>query len=361
MIRRQRRSARLRLGTIAWLGLALLFAVTLAGCQSPGALPGNLNAPPTASRRITIAWIPKALSNPVFELGRQGAIQRAAELSAGGPVEVEVLYVGSVAADAAEQVRVIEDVIAREVDAIAISCNDPTACIDPINKAVAAGIPVMTWDSDSPQSERFTYLGVDNYQAGQAAADLLIRSMGSQGTVAILAGVPGAFNLEERIRGFKDTISFYPGIQVVATAVSNDDINLGVQVVEETMQAHPDLNGWFFVGMWPLFAERGSMTLWEEASLKRGMRTVAFDTLPVELELLRDGYLSGLVGQKYWGWGYDTVQIIYDHLINGQKYPAFINSGMDIVTANNVTAMLRAWETNDFDEPLPDPFNPNPF
>jgi ribose transport system substrate-binding protein len=310
---------------------------------------------PPNRQTLTIAWIPKALNNPVFELGRQGAFQKAAELSADGPVQVEVLYMGSISSDAAEQVHVMEDVIARKVDAIAISCNDPVVCIDPINKAVAAGIPVMTWDADSPQSQRFTYLGVDNYQAGQAAADLLVRAMGQQGDVAILTGVLGAHNLQERVRGFRDGIEPYPDIRVVTTAVSNDDINLGVQVVEETMQTRPHLDGWFFVGMWPLVADRGSMPLWEEAALRGEIKTVAFDTLPVELELLRDGYLSGLVGQKYWGWGYDTIQIVYDHIINGKAYPPFISSGMDIVTRNNVEAMILAWETNDFSQPLPDP------
>jgi ribose transport system substrate-binding protein len=340
-----------------FLILVALLLGTLVVWQIIIKLPGVLPPSETPSRQtLTIAWIPKARDNPVFELGRQGAVQKAAELSASGPIHVEVLYVGSVSADAAQQVQVIEDVIARKVDAIAVSCNDPIACIDPINKAVAAGIPVMTWDSDSPRSQRFTYLGVNNYEAGQAAADLLVRAMGQQGKVAILTGVPGAHNLEERVRGFENGIAPYPDIQVVATTVSNDDINLGVQVVEETMQAHPDLDGWFLVGMWPLVADRGSMPLWEEAALRGDIKTVAFDTLPVELELLHDGYLSGLVGQKYWGWGYDTVQIVYDHVVNGETPPSFISSGMDIVTRNNVAAMLEAWETNDFSQPLPDPY-----
>jgi ribose transport system substrate-binding protein len=180
--------------------------------------------------------------------------------------------------------------------------------------------------------------------------------MGQQGNVAILTGVPGAHNLGERVRGFEDGIASFPGIQVIATVVSNDDINLGVQVVEETMQAHPNLDGWFFAGMWPLVADRGSMPVWEEAALRGDTKTVAFDTLPVELELLRDGYVWGLVGQKYWGWGYDTIQIVYDHVVNDETYPPSISSGIDIVTRNNVAAMLRAWETNDFSQPLPAPW-----
>ncbi|MBN1149325.1 MAG: sugar-binding protein [Anaerolineales bacterium] len=340
---------------IRFAPLLLLLGI-LAACQTPAARFGaNPLATATSQETLTIAWIPKALDNPVFEVGRQGALQKAAELSASGPVRVEVLYVGSVASDAAEQVRVVEDVIARSVDAIAISCNDPTACIDPINRAVEAGIPVMTWDADSPQSKRFTYMGLDNIEAGEAAAKLLVEAMGTQGKVAVLTGVLGAFNLEERIRGFRNGIAAYPDIEIVTTVVTNDDINMGVQALEETMQAYPDLDGWFFAGMWPLFAERGSMPLWETAALKRGMKTVAFDALPVECELLRDGYLSGLIDQKNWGWGYDTIQIVYDHVILGKQFQSFTNSGFNIITRKNVDAMIRAWETNDFSQPLPDP------
>jgi ribose transport system substrate-binding protein len=334
------------------LGFVSLLVVSLVIWQVFSRIPSKALS---RQETITIAWIPKALDNPIFELGHQGAIQKAAELSALGAVQVKVLYVGSVDSDAAEQIRVIEDVIARKVDAIAVSCNDPTACVDPINRAVASGIPVMTWDSDSPESRRFTYLGVDNYMAGQAAASLLVNAIDRQGKIAILTGVPGAWNLEERVRGFKDGLIPYPDIEIVATVVSNDDINLAIQVVEETMQAYPELDGWFFVGMWPLVADRVSMPLWEYSATYKNMKTVAFDTLPVELNLLKDGYLSGLVGQKYWEWGYDTIQTIYDRLILGKEFPQFISSGMDIVTANNVDAMIEAWETNDFSQPLPEP------
>ena len=308
-----------------------------------------------APEQLTFAWIPKALNNPVFEVGRDGAFLKAEELTEETGTDVEVLYVASVASDAAEQASIVEDVIARGVDGIGISCNDPTACEDPINTAIEAGIPTMTWDSDSPDSDRFTYLGVDNYEGGQAAGELLVEFMGEEGQVALLTGVPGAFNLEERIRGFEDYVADYPGIEIVTTVYCNDDINLGVQVVEETMQANPDLDGWFFVGLWPLFADRGSMPLWEEASLD-GMTNIVFDTLPVELEFLQDGYVHGLVGQKYWGWGYDTIQMLYDYIVNDTRYDDFTNSGMDIVTECNVDVMAEMWETSDFTQELPDPY-----
>jgi ribose transport system substrate-binding protein len=305
---------------------------------------------------ITIAWIPKALNNPVFEVGRLGALKKAQELTAKGPYKVNIQYVASVMSDVAEEARVVEDVVSMGVDAIGISCNEPTGMVDPIQKALKAGVEVMTWDSDSPKSGRFTYLGVDNYEGGKAAADLLVKSMGKSGKVALLTGVPGAFNLEERIRGFKDGIKAYPGIQIVKTVACNDDINTGVEVVEETMQSNPDLKGWFFVGLWPLFANRGSMKTWEAASKSGAVKTISFDTLPVELDYMKDGYLAGLVGQKYWGWGYDTVQMIYDKIVSGKTFQTFTNSGMDLVTPKNVAPMAAMWAAMDFTKPLPSPF-----
>lgn len=353
--------------------LAVLFVITIimAAC-APAATPTEAPAPEEPAEeepaappeeepamhpsledgKLVISWIPKALNNPVFEIGKVGAETKAAELTEQGPYEVEVMYTGSVASDMAEQARVMADSVTAGAEAMGVSCNDPTGCIDPINDAISQGLEVMTWDSDAPDSDRFTYLGVDNYEGGMAAGEMLVNYMGEEGQVALLTGVPGAFNLEERIRGFTDYVADYPGIEIVTTVACNDDINLGVQVVEETMQAYPDLDGWFFVGLWPLFAERGSMPLWEAAS-EAGMINIVFDTLPVELEYVQDGLVSGLVGQKYWGWGYDTVQMIYDKIVNGAEYESFTNSGMDLVDACNADVMAEMWETQDFTLELP--------
>lgn len=346
----------------AFAGILVVVSLLLAACApvAPAAPPATAPAGEEAAMTdysalledgvIRIAWIPKALDNPVFELGRRGAEAKAAELTAQGPYQVEILYTASVKSDIAEQAAVMEGVIGQ-VDAIGVSCNEPSGCVDPINKAVAAGLPVMTWDSDSPDSNRFTYLGVDNYEGGVAAAELMMDALPEGGRVAVLTGVPGAANLEARISGFKDTLAG-TNIEIVTTVACDDDIQKGVQVVEETMAAYPDLDGWFFVGLWPLFAGEGAMPKWQEAA-EAGMATVAFDTLPIELEFVQKGLLYGLVGQKYWGWGYDTVQMLYDTIVDGKQFEPFTNSGMDIVTALNVDVMAEMWETMDFTKELP--------
>jgi len=175
---------------------------------------------------------PKASITRSFETGRLGAIQKATELSAAGPVDVEVLYVGPVDSDGAEQARVVDDVVARGVDGIAISCDDPTACIDPINRAVAAGIPVMTWDSDSPTECPLHLYGIGQYQGRPRWSQPVVQAMGNEGKVAILTGVPRRTKHGTRITGFREGLGAYPNIRVIATVVTNDDINLGVQAVE---------------------------------------------------------------------------------------------------------------------------------
>jgi ribose transport system substrate-binding protein len=326
--------------------LPLVTIVLLVACAAPVA---------PVRPKLTLAWVSKSLGNPVFDHGYAGARQKAQELSAAGPYDVELISAAPTTADAVEQTRVLDDLIARRVDGIAVSCNDPIACADPINRAVAAGIPVMTWDSDAPASGRFTFLSIDNYAAGRKAAELLVSAIGGAGKVAIITGVPGGLNLEQRVAGFREVIAGYPAIQIVAEVATGEDISKGVQGVEEVMQAHPDLQGWFFAGMWPLFADQGAMPQWEAATHAGRLKTVCFDTLPFQLNLLRDGYLTALIGQKYWRWGYDSVQILYDRIVERQTFPPFIDTGMDVVTRNNVAAMLSAWERNDFQTPLPPP------
>jgi len=79
---------------------------------------------------------------------------------------------------------------------------------------------------------------------------------------------------------------------------------------------------------------------------------VAYDSLPFEVTLMNQGYLSALIGQKYFGWGYETVSLMYDHLTKGTAASAFIDSGFDVVCPNNAANMLTKWQAADFRTPL---------
>ncbi|MCS7056148.1 MAG: sugar-binding protein, partial [Thermoflexales bacterium] len=306
-------------------------AVALASCAAPppAAAPQQPAQPTTApaagQKPLTFVWSPKAVNNPVFDVARRGAEDKAKELG------ITVEWVGPESADAQKQAELLDAAIARKVDGMGISCNDPDALKPVIDRAMDAGIPVITWDSDSPNSKRITFYSLDNEAAARKAAEIMIELLGdSQNkTYAILTGVPGAQNLEARVRAFRE-VADPAGLQWIATDPCYDDIQKGIEVLENRMTANPDLAGYFMAGAWPLFGDINSMPKFQEAA-KRGMKTVAWDILETELKLLKEGLVHALIGQKFYGWGYDAVGILYDIVVNKKQFPPFVDTGFDLV------------------------------
>lgn len=128
---------------------------------------------------------------------------------AGEELGFEVLWTGTPDTDSAGQVQVIESLIQKGVDGILMSANDPDALKDVINKAMEAGIPVATWDSDSAESNRLFYAGTDNYHLGYACGEKMVElAEGKEDfKVVVLHGTPGASNLETRIDAFEEALA----------------------------------------------------------------------------------------------------------------------------------------------------------
>ncbi len=292
-------------------------------------------------KKLVFAFVPKLLDNPVFQLAWVGAQAAAKDLGEG---KIEIQRFAPVKSDAVEQAQIIESLIEKKVDGIAISVNDADALKEPINKAVDAGIPVVTFDSDAPASKRFAYYGTANAPSGRAMAEALVKHMGTKGNIGILMGTPGAPNLEERKNGILEYLKDYPDIKVVATEFCYDDVNKGVSGMEAVMQAHPELTGWILPGAWALFTPPPGPF----ASKKPGDLTViAIDALPEELEYVRQGYVQVLFGQKLWGWGYESVRMLKEYK-EGKVIQGVIDSGTDVVTKENVEEYAMKWKTMKF-------------
>src|SRR5262249_24046315 len=153
----------------------------------------------------------------------------------------------------------------------------------------------------------------------------LVKRMGAKGNIGILMGTPGAPNLEERRQGILEGLNPYPDIHVVATQYCDDDVNKGVSVIEAAMQAHPDITGWILPGAWALFTPPPGPF----ASKEPGQLTVvSIDALPEELDYVRQGYVQILLGQKLWGWGYESDRILKE-IREGKPSPGVIDSGVD--------------------------------
>jgi ribose transport system substrate-binding protein len=335
--------------------VVLAVALVVLGCGRQGGQPAppasplprlmQGKAPLPSGRKYQFALVPKLLDNPVFQLAREGAEAAAKELGC-----VEVLFHAPERADTAKQIQIIESLIDKKVDGIAISCNQGDALVPVIDKAIAAGIPTITFDSDAPKSKRLTYYGINSFQAGVKQAELLLeawKAMGLKptGKVVIQSGVAGAPNLEERIDGVKSVLSKYPGLKLLETLFCDDDTAKAVGQLKDVLRANPDLKGMILVGGWALFAEAPGPF----EDIKPGkVAAIGFDALPTEWDYVRQGYVYALVAQRCWHWGYESIKILYGLVAEGKKYPSFIDAGLDIVTKSNVEEYARKWQTKQF-------------
>lgn len=305
--------------------LALACAWLLAlGCGSREPAPEKLPEP-IERENVRFAVIPKQLDNPVFEYARIGAMQAAKEL------DVQVLWRGPETYDADRQAEILREFVAQEVDGIAVSCANPDLLRQPIDEAVEAGIPVVTWDSDSPQSKRAVFFGIDDYAAGQIIAEELGELIDGKGTVAVLSGNPESTNLLRRETGVREYLEEkYMDVDLLETVYCDDDVEKAVAAVIDTMTSHPALAGWAMVGGWPLYAKSGLESIDSQVT-----KVAAMDPLPEAWHWMEKEKLQVGIGQKVFAWGRQSVTLLW-RLHNGDTITEardgwFVNSGIDRV------------------------------
>lgn len=311
-------------------GIAM-FALALAASASC-----NRSDPAPAAdapRTLRFAVIPKALDIPVFNYARTGAERTATEL---GNITIEWRAPDS--ADQLRQKEILESFITQRVDGIAISTLNADFLTETINRAVDAGIPVVTWDSDAPKSKRLAFYGVDDFESGRIMGQEAVKLLNGKGTVAIITSA-GATNLQRRLDGIHDVLKTAPGITIVETFDIREDPVRCAEIIATGTRRYPDLGAWLSVGGWPVFT-RNALQAVDPAKTK----VISFDTVESGLDLIRDGKVQVLLGQKYFGWGSESVRLLHD-IINGRP-PAnpIVDSGVDIVTPANVEQYAEEWK-----------------
>ncbi len=318
---------------VIWTAAALLaLGLGVAGC----------NRERSGARPLRFAFIPKALHIPVFDYARIGAERTARRI--GG---IEILWRGPQSTDEIRQKEILESFITQRVDGIAISCLNGDLLTDAIDRAVDAGIPVITWDSDAPRSKRLAFYGVNDVDGGRALGEGLARLLGDKGKVAIITSL-GADNLQKRYEGAVAALRSHPDIDIVETFDVRDDAVRVAEVIASATQRYPDLAGWLSVGGWPVFV-RNALDPVDPAKTK----VVAFDTIPPAPDLLRAGKVQLLVGQKYFGWGEESVRLLKNIVDGHPPAEVFHYSGIDVVTRDNLDAYLRQWHRWETGDGLP--------
>src|SRR6187455_3204828 len=191
--------------------------LTVCLCLTLSACGGTNDAAGTKAHRLRFMVIPKAMDLPVFNYAKVGAERQAKEYG-----NVDILWNGPTSADQLKQKEILESAITQRVDGIAISTLNGDFLTETINKAVDAGIPVVTWDSDAPKSKRIAFYGVDDYAGGRILGEETVRLLGGKGKVAIITSM-GATNLQRRLDGMKESLAKAPGIRIVETYDIKED------------------------------------------------------------------------------------------------------------------------------------------
>ena len=324
------------------MGLMAL-AVFLLGPLACGG-PDDGDGADGGSRTIVIGMVAKSQSNDVFQAAYSGAKAAAREYEAAHPdVKVVIDWRTPPAEDATKQVEAIEALVRAQVDALLVSCTDAATLTPAIDRAAEAGVPVMTFDSDAPDSKRMAFYGSDNADIGRKVMSELADVMGDEGTVAILGGNQSGTNLAARIVATKDELAQHSQMQLLGASggvfYHEETPEKAAEAVATATNANPGINGWAFIGGWPLFTK--DALRWDPGAIK----VVSCDALPPQLDYLRSGHVQTLFAQDCYGWGHKSVNVLLDLVVDGtEPSEAVMVDPLTKVTSENVEEYAKNWE-----------------
>jgi ribose transport system substrate-binding protein len=316
------------------LAFVLVLSIVSAYCGGGEKTPAG--GTPAGGRGLKIAMVAKSSTNPVFLSARTGAEAAAKELSKQHGIPIEIAWLTPPAEDGQVQAQRIAQAVNEGASAVLISCSDAGKVTGAINDAVARGVPVMTFDSDAPQSSRFAFYGVDDLKTGEAVMRELAPLMKEKGKVAILAGNQNAPNLRNRVAGVKQEAAKHPGISIVDTFYHLQTPQDAAAEVIRVQNAYPEVTGWAMIGGWPLFTQ----TLLSDLDPKK-VKIVAVDALPAELAYVDKGLAPVLLAQPTYKWGYVSVQTIVDKVYLHKDVPQIIPMELVKVTKDNLGTWAR--------------------
>lgn len=255
-----------------------------------------------------IGVVPQGQSHLFWQSIHAGAV------AAGRETGVDILWNGPPAeGDFSGQLKVVDAMINRRVDAIALSPADRNAFVGVVERAEREKIPVIIFDTNVDTERITAHVATDNYGGGVLGARRLGQVIGGKGSIGMVACGPGIASTVAREQGFEDTIKKeFPGIKIVDKRYGSTQFAQALQVAENMLTAHPDIDG--------LFASNESTTVGTVQALKprQGkIKMVGFDWSPALEEALKSGVVDSLVVQDPFRIGYESVKLAVEKLNGG--------------------------------------------
>lgn len=264
-----------------------------------------------------IGLVLSTLNNPFFVTLKDGA-QNMADKN-----NCELIILDS-QNDAVKELSNVEDLITQKVDMILINPTDSDAVVNAIKMANKANVPIITLDRGAASGDVVTHIASDNVAGGKIAGEYMIELLGNKGNVAELEGIAGTSAARDRGLGFNEAIA-ESEIQVVAKQVADFDRTKGLSVMENILQAQPDIVG--------VFAHNDEMALGALTAIEasgRSIVVIGFDATEDAIQAVKDKKMAATVAQQPALIGELGVQSALKYF-NGDELDAFIPVDLTLV------------------------------
>jgi ribose transport system substrate-binding protein len=261
-----------------------------------------------ASKELKLAFVTNNASD-FWTIARQGMQKADGELD-GVSADFRITSDGT----AAEQKRIVDDLLAAGIDGIAISPVDPQNQTALINDAATKAL-VFTQDSDAPDSNRACYVGTDNVAAGRQAGELVKEVLPAGGKIMLFVGKLDARNAQERIQGIKEVL-VGTKVEIVDTRTDDADEVRAKSNAADAIVRYPDIKA--FVGLWS-YNGPAILSAVKDARKTGQIKIVTFDEADETLAGIQEGFIYGTVVQQPYEFGYQAIKLMSQVLKGDQS------------------------------------------
>lgn len=271
--------------------------------------------------------------------------------NAASQMKVRYDFAGPQTYDPRAERDAIDQAVQKKATGILLAVTDPALLKDSIDKAVAAGIPVITIDSDAPASKRLFFISTNNYQAGFTGGQRLGQELKGKGNVVVFS-MPDQSNLQDRLRGYKDALVKTPDIKITRVVDIQGDPRIAFDTTTQIIGKERDKVDAFVC----LEAQSGKEVAGVLNSYKiTGKVVMAMDTDPETLDWIQKGQIAATIGQKPYTMAFVGMQMLdnlYHHKPSSldkdwskdsfAPIPSFVDTGSALIDKTNVDAFMQA-------------------
>ncbi|MFM1823222.1 MAG: hypothetical protein RI967_1488 [Planctomycetota bacterium] len=288
-----------------------------------------------AGKRLFLI-VPK-IAHPWYDEVRLGAEAQARAIGGALGAEIAVDLMPPARADVAEQNAMLDEAARRAPDGVALDPLDAVSRMPAVARLRERGVPVVLFDSPSPEAG-MTGIGNDYRMQGTIAAERLVSLLGGVGKVAVMRGFPTAPNHRERLDAQLEVLARHPGIAVVDGGTDGDDIATARREASAVLAAHPDLAGYLACdASGPI----GIADAIRDAGKVGAVKVVGMDGIRPILEAIRDGVLESSSSTKPRMQGSMAILMLWQATL-GLPLPRAIDTGIDLITRENLDRFLAA-------------------